>query len=123
MPNLRIAHLIVRNFKNGEKARTAPEISHALDIPIRLSNELIYDLTMAGIISEIGTDEEKGVTYQPALDPEVITIKYVVDALEDQGADNIPVEQSEELQKIGDHLDAFSQMIDESSANKRLKDI
>ncbi|MBW1802414.1 MAG: YihY/virulence factor BrkB family protein [Deltaproteobacteria bacterium] len=121
--SLRVTHLVIKNFKAGERPRSAEEISHKLDIPIRLINQILYELTMTGIISEISTDETRGLTFQPAIDPEVITIKYVIDALEEQGANNIPVDQSEEIQAIGDHLDAFSRMIDESPANKCLKDI
>ena len=52
-----------------------------------------------------------------------MTIKYVMDALETHGIDDIPVARSEELEKISECLAAFGDLIEGSPANIRLKDI
>ncbi|MCK5557706.1 MAG: YihY/virulence factor BrkB family protein, partial [Candidatus Hydrogenedentes bacterium] len=46
---LRITHQLVKNFCAGEKAWTATQISHTLEIPIRLARQILYELTEGGI--------------------------------------------------------------------------
>ena len=69
------------------------------------------------------TDDDKTSAYQPALNPEKITIKYVIDALEQHGTDILPVAQSEDLEMISESLKAFDEEINKSPANLRLVDI
>lgn len=120
---LRIVQLCVRNFSKGERPWTATQISHALEIPIRLVNEILYELVNSGIISETKEDEDKDVAYQPARDIEAFTVKNVIDMLERRGSDDIPVAQSKELDKLSDCLKTFSDAIEKLPANMALKDV
>ncbi len=121
--SLRIVHLLIRQFHNGEKGWDAAQISHKLEIPIRLVQQIIFELISSGILSEVKFSESSEVGYQPARDPDTMTIKYVIDALEQQGSDNIPVAPSEELDRLSESLKAFNDLIEKSSANKCLKEI
>ena len=85
--------------------------------------QILYELVEAGIISPVKTDDEKTSAYQPALNPEKITIKVVIDALDRHGSDNVPVAQSDELEKISESLKTFDEEIKKSPANLRLLDI
>ena len=49
--------------------------------------------------------------------------EYVLDALDQQGSDNIPVAHSEELESLSGSMKAFSDLIEKSEANKCLKEI
>jgi membrane protein len=120
---LRIVHLLVTHFSGGEMAWTASQISHKLEIPIRLVHQILYDLVSAGVLSEICLNDSSAVAYQPAADPDRLTIKYVIDALEKQGSDHIPVERSEELQRLSESLDQFEALMEKSPANKKLKEV
>ncbi|MFH1655063.1 MAG: YihY/virulence factor BrkB family protein [Candidatus Omnitrophota bacterium] len=121
--SLRITHLLVRHFSAGEKPLTPTEIAHILEIPIRLVRQILFELMESGIVTEIKTEEYKQVVYQPARDIGILTIKYVIDALEHRGADVIPVAPTRELESISDSLKEFSKAIETSSANKLLKEI
>ncbi|MCA9398486.1 MAG: YihY/virulence factor BrkB family protein, partial [Candidatus Omnitrophica bacterium] len=67
--SLRIVHLCVHNFVNEQKPWRASEISHALEMPIRLTRELLFELVEAKILSEVKLDDTKPITaYQPARD-------------------------------------------------------
>ena len=120
---LRIAHLLVHRFTEGEKPRDARRISHQLEIPIRLVNQILYELVAAGIASEVRVDQDKAIAYEPALDPDRMTIKYVIDAMEQRGSDNIPVAPTEELQALYESLKAFNELVENSGANRLLKEI
>jgi membrane protein len=121
--SLRIMHLIVNHFSEAERPCDTREISHELEIPIRLVNQILFELVAAGIVSEVQTDEGSGVGYQPARDTDSMTIKYVIDALEQHGSVNIPVARSEELQKLSESLKAFGDLVEGSEANLKLKEI
>jgi len=121
--SLLIAHLLVKNFCKAQKPLDDTEISHVLDIPIRLVRQILYELTESGIISEVRRNEEKDIAYQPACDVDQLTIKYVIDSLGRRGNTDIPVIRSTELEKISDCLTAFGKTIDNSPANILLRSI
>ncbi len=120
---LRITHLLIRNFSEANKPFTATGISHSLEIPIRLVREILFELVESDIVSEVKTQEYKETAYQPARDTQTLTIKHIIDALENRGVDNIPITQTEELKRISESLQGLAGAIDKSPANKLLKDI
>ncbi|MEW6663651.1 MAG: YhjD/YihY/BrkB family envelope integrity protein [Thermodesulfobacteriota bacterium] len=121
--SLRVLHLLVARFAAGKAAPDAMQISRHLEIPIRLVHQILFDLTAAGVVSEVRAGDGKVVGFQPARDPEVLTVKYVIDALERKGSDSVPVAPSEELQKLSEILEAFGELVEKSPANRKLKDI
>jgi membrane protein len=121
--SLRILHLIVRDFWRGGKPYTSRQIAHELEIPIRLVNDILFDLAASGLISEVKSDEARGTAYEPARDPDSMTIKSVVDTLEQHGSDDIPVAQTDELRQLSESLKAFSDLVEKAEANRKLKEI
>ncbi len=121
--SLQTAHLLIRNFSNGHKPLTAMQISHSLEIPIRLLSQILYELVESGIAFGIKTEEYKEVAYQPARTINVLTIKYIINALEQRGTDKIPVAQTKELKTLSEALQTFDDTIEKSPANSLLKDI
>ena len=120
---LRIVHLLVKHFSNTENPYNESHISHKLEIPIRLVRQILGELVESGIIARIKANEDRDLAYQPARNTETMTIKYVIDALEERGTDTLPVAESEELKKLSECLKTFVDLIDKSPANKRLQDI
>ncbi len=121
--SLLIAHQIIKNFANGLPPMMAGEISHKLDIPIRLVREIIYELLEAKILSETITKNVKEMAYQPAQDPSRLTIRYVMQSLDKRGIDSIPVDRSSELQSISGILSSFENELEKSPGNVLLKDL
>ena len=120
---LRITNVLVKNFSKCEKPLTASEISHILDMPIRLAREILYELQASGIVSETKTEEYKEVAYQPGRDTCGLTIQCVIDTLEERGVDDLPVAKTQELSKLSDALGKFKEAAEKSSANKLIKEI
>jgi membrane protein len=121
--SLQVAHLLVKNFHNGEKPFTAEQISHALEIPIRLVNIILHELVESGVLSDARTGAYKELAYQPGRDIHGLTIKFVIEALEGQGTDNIPVAKTKALAVFTEALKTFSETIESSPANRLIKDI
>ncbi|HRZ39667.1 MAG TPA: YihY/virulence factor BrkB family protein [Candidatus Omnitrophota bacterium] len=121
---LRITHLCVSNFVKAKAPYTASQISHQLEVPIRLVRELLFQLTQAGVLVEVAFNNNAGeVSYQPARDIESLTVQNVISILNHQGIEDIPVEESEALKKIKDSLRAFEEQLGRSSYNVPLKSI
>lgn len=121
--SIQVLHLMVKRFLKGENPADARQVSFETEIPIRLVNQIVYDLVAAGLISEVRGDNDKGVSYQPSRDPDVLTIHYVTNGLEHSGIDMIPVAESKTLKAISESLKAFEEQLDKSEANRLLKEI
>jgi len=121
--SLRIANRMVKSFAGGEAPLNETGISEDLGIPIRLVRQILFDLTAAGLISRIQSDDDRTAAYQPARDPEIFTVQFVLDALDRTGTDTIPVEHTAEMEKLSETMKAFRELLETSPANRRLIDI
>ncbi len=121
--SLLIAHLVVKNFSKGEKPLAAPQMSHVLGLPIRLVHQILFTFVNCRLFSKVETQELKEPAYQPARDINFFSVNHVVEALEKEGTDNIPVTQTNELKTISETLEKFSDTITQSPTNRLLKDI
>lgn len=121
--SLQVCHALVVNFAKGEKPSTAEEISHKMDIPIRLVHQIIYELKESHIITDVNIPEREELAYQPARDINSLTVKFVIEALERRGVDSIPVTRAAQLEVLSATMESFSKMIERSPENKLLKDL
>jgi len=120
---LSICHLCVKRFMKGDKPLSASEIANALETPIRLTHQVLYDLVSCGILSEsIGT-EEKVVFYQPARSLDALSINFIINSMDARGSEEIPITHSPEIDRISKCIEDFSAIIEKSEANLLLKDI
>jgi membrane protein len=121
--SLLIIQRLVKNFCRGEKPADASVLSKELDIPVRLVRQILYELSESGVASEVRKGEGRDLAFQPAIDADKITVKFVLDRLEQQGTSDIPVTKSSELDKLSDSLREFGQLIENSPANVLLKNL
>jgi len=120
---LQIAHLLIKNFAKGERPLTDTEISQQLRMPIRLVHNILYDLVQSQVITETRTKEDRKFGYQPARDINTLTIKFVVDSIDQNGTNSIPVARTKEFETLSDALEKFREEMEASPANRLLKDI
>ena len=120
---LRIVHLCIKNFLNGNEPWTGKEISNTMGIPIRLTNQIVNDLVQCHILSEtVGADGIEPL-YQPARDINSMSIFFIIKAFDELGNDDIPLIHSEEIDRISRCIEEFTAIINNSDANMLLKDI
>jgi len=120
---LRVACFVMKRFCVGETAATEADVARELDIPIRLVREILFELVSAAVLIEVFSESAGEKAYQPSRSEEELTIKTVLDMLDDKGTTDIPVLDSPELQKLRSSLDAFSRALRDSPANVLLKDL
>ena len=120
---LMIMHMIIRNFMLGEKPISAEYIAVNLKIPVRLSRDILQDLSSANLVSIIHENEEKERLYQPALDVNRLTVSYVFSRLDKKGVEQIMVIRNKDYEKIIRMLEKFDKLIAKSDANILIKDL
>jgi membrane protein len=121
--SLAIAHLVIRNFKEGETALTEEEIAFELGIPILLTKTIISEFIETKLFIRVASENEEIYAYQPAKDIDLFTIQYVLETLDGRGSNDIPINNTEELTVIKESLKSFSSIINDSSTNKKLMNI
>ena len=86
MMSVMLASLICKRFEEGARPYTALELKLKTGIPVRIVNDLLYELTQVHIIIEV-TSDEKGEEsmYQPAESTERLSVGTLIDRLESQG--------------------------------------
>ncbi|OGP62617.1 MAG: hypothetical protein A2169_07715 [Deltaproteobacteria bacterium RBG_13_47_9] len=120
---LRIFHLLTKRFSSGDKPLSAKQIAYALEIPIRLVQQLLDELTTVGLVIETTKGVKREAAFQPGRTIEDITVKYALDRYEEYGTLRIPTAQSDEAEKLLIHLKNISEIIDKSPVNILLKEI
>jgi membrane protein len=120
---LGVAHLLIHNFKEGQTPLTDSQISERLRIPFRLLHKILYDLVSSRLFVETKTRVDHKFGYQPARDINWLSIKNVLEAIEQNGNDNIPVANTEEFNVLSESLKKFGEAMENSPANRLLKDI
>ncbi|MCK5068335.1 MAG: YihY/virulence factor BrkB family protein [Bacteroidales bacterium] len=120
---LLISYQIIKNFEDGGDPWSTDTLSHELGIPIRLVNDLVYELVEAGILAEMAADNPKDRSYLPATDINRITVAYIYSKMELMGGDQMVVTETDELNRITRIHEHLLHSIRESPSNILLKDI
>jgi membrane protein len=119
---LKVLHLLVKRFVQGERPLTAVEISATLEIPVRLNRRLLDELIGARLVTETCRQGHREDTYQPGLATERLTIEFALEAYEQQGS-NPAFLTSGENETIASYVRAISEEMINSPKNVLLKEI
>ncbi|MDP1801657.1 MAG: YhjD/YihY/BrkB family envelope integrity protein [Bacteroidota bacterium] len=120
---LMIGSLVAKGFYNGEKPMTAIDIALKLDLPVRLARNIINEFVSAGIFIEMKTDKDKEVVYQPGITESKLTVKQVIEALEKNGVNTLPINDTSELIHINQLMKDLDKSMDNELGNTFIKDI
>jgi len=118
---LLISHLLVKSFEAGKDPATVRQISQHLQVPPRLIQEIIEDLVDSGILTATSTNSQE-TAYQPARDINSMSIGFILGALENKGT-SLQVTRTREIEALSEALQSFQNEVDNSPANRLLKDI
>ncbi len=120
---LLIVHHVTSRFEKGEEPVTNMNLSVNLKLPIRLVNELLFELVESKVFSEVSLGRENEVFYQPALDINKLSITTVVSMVETRGSSDFHFEESKELNHLRTILEDFENRLSVSNDNILLKDL
>lgn len=120
---LMICNNVVKNFQSDNKPLTAIEIAHRLDVPVRLARTVINELVEVKILAEVITANDKETAYQPGISDSLLTIKFIINKLDEHGVNELPITDKKELAIIDKLLDDLDNVISEEKGNVLVKDI
>ena len=114
---LELARQASLDFEAGRRPMSDEELSHLLEIPVRTTRQILFELVTAGILSEtLRPDGTRA--YQPAIPTERITPERVLSAMEAIG-DGYDVRPG----KMPLTLEALRRAMESAPANKPLTKI
>ena len=93
-----IMSLIAKRFERNEPPYTAAQISEEHQIPIRLTNQVLYQLQEIDLIHEVVTDaKSEEIGYQPSMDINQLNVAILLDRLDTYGSENFKIDKDEEF--------------------------
>ncbi|MCA0430433.1 MAG: YihY/virulence factor BrkB family protein [Bacteroidetes bacterium] len=101
---LMIANMVAKRFYDGAPLLTVSQIATELDLPMRLARTIVNEFVETKVFVEVRTEIEKEYTYQPAVTESKFTVKYIFDALDLKGVNNLLIEDKFAINKINDLL-------------------
>ncbi len=120
---LSVTRQVVKRFARGLDPLTAPQLSRQMEIPIRLLRQVLFELVDSGVLVETATENEDQHAYQPALDIDLITLKYVTDALDHRGVDNLELAPGEDFLAVREQVRKIDALTEQLPENFALKDL
>ncbi len=120
---LLMVHHVANRFEKGEEPVTNMNLSVNLKLPIRLVNELLFELVESKVFSEVSLGRNNEVFYQPALDISKLSVVTVISMVETRGRSDFHFEESKELNHLRNILDEFESKLSDSEDNVLLKDL
>jgi membrane protein len=120
---LSVTHLCVKRFMKGDDPLSATDIAGILETPVRVTNQVLFDLVSCRILSESSGKDEKVIFYQPARSIDMLSINFVITSMDALGSEEIPIKRSIEIDRISKSMKDFADIIEKSEANILLKDI
>jgi membrane protein len=120
---LMIANLVVKNFNEGKTSLTAIEIAYKLDLPVRLARVIINELIETGVFNEVKMTNDKEIGYQPGISDSKLTIKFIIDKLDERGVNELPIESGKELDTVNRLMKDMDEVLNTSKGNMLVKDL
>ncbi len=120
---LKIGHLLIKRFSEGDKPLGAPDISQTLRVPLPLVHRILNALGESGTFSEYQTDNGDEPVYVPARDIHSLTVSGILNALDHRGVDDMPIMKSPEWERLDEILHRFQDTAINSGEDMLLKDL
>lgn len=93
-----IISLITKRFEKEEPPYTAEEISEECQIPIRLTQKLLYELQEIKLLHEVATDEKsEAIAYQPSMDIHKLNVALLLERLDTRGSEDFKIDKENDF--------------------------
>jgi membrane protein len=120
---LLIANMVVKNFNEGKTALTSIEIAQKLDLPLRLARVIINEFIETGVFNEVKMTTDKEIGYQPGISDSKLTVKFIIDKLDEKGVNELPIENGKELVIVNRLMKDMDEVLNTSKGNMLVKDL
>ncbi|MBR5820759.1 MAG: YihY/virulence factor BrkB family protein [Alistipes sp.] len=116
--------LVVRHFRDRGGAIPLEQIQQELNLPTRITNDILYQLTCAGQLIEVHKNEdERSASYAPGYDIAQMTVYGLLQAVEQHGERAFEFTPTAEVEHVEQVVDALTDEALRSSKNLKLTDL
>lgn len=116
--------LVVRHFRQRGGAMTREEILREMDLPTRVVNDALFQLTAANQLIEVQSGKnEEAISYTPAYDIAQMTLYGVLQAVEQHGEHELELTSTDEAVLIDEMLDRLTTEALYSTKNVKLTEL
>lgn len=120
---LRMMQIFTRRFMQGLESLSAERTAEKMELPIRLTLEIIDMLTRADLLVVVHGEDERERYYQPGCDVSQLRVQDVIRKIENAGTAAVPLPEAAELEKMRETLRAFDVALGNLPENQFLKDL
>lgn len=117
---LLLLYRIVKRFEDGEGPTKVSELAEKVSVPTKFLNDLCNDLDRSGLISRV---EGNDTAYLPSFDIHKMDIHTVLDLYEGEGLGEFDEEKSDIFISIESSLEQIEREIQQSNANRLVKEL
>ena len=119
-----IMSVISKRFEKNEPPYTAQELSEEYRIPIRLTQQTLYELQEINLLHEVARDEKsEDMAYQPSMDIGKLNVAVLLDRLDSRGSENFKVDTETRFNDEWDVLMKAKEEYYKSAGQVLLKDL
>ena len=116
--------LVVRHFRDHGGAMPVEEIRMQLNLPTRIVNDILFQLTRASQLIEVHkSEDERTASYAPAYDIAQMTLYGVLHAVERYGDTALDFDPASDVEHVEQLLDRLADEALHSEKNPRLIDL
>ena len=119
-----IMSLVAKRFEKNEPPYTAEDISEECQIPIRLTNQTLYELQEINLLHEVVTDtKSQDIAYQPSMDINKLNVAFLLDKLDTHGSEDFKIDKDKEFHGQWETLMKAREEYYKSASKVLLKDL
>jgi len=120
---LLVSHSVVKRFIDGTRGLDGQGLSLELKLPIKLVQDVVYELMEAGVLVEVNAEDGKNIYYHPARDVGTLKVSDIIGTLENKGTSDFHGKESSALAQFRNILDQFQAKIRSTDTDVLLRDI
>ena len=119
-----IMSLICKRFEEDAPPYSVEEISEESQVPIQLTNQVIYELQEINLIHEVVTNDKDGdIGYQPSLDINKLDVSLLLDRLDTHGSEDFKIDKDKEFSEQWKVLTEAKEEYYKNASKVLLKDL
>ncbi len=116
--------LVVRHFRDRSGAMPLEAIQKELNLPTRIVNDILFQLTRSGQLIEVHkSEDERAASYAPAYDIAQMTVYGLLQAVEQHGDRTLEFDPSSDVEHVEEVLDELTNEAVHSPKNVKLIDL
>ncbi|MDR0955040.1 MAG: YihY family inner membrane protein [Rikenellaceae bacterium] len=120
---LLVMHRIATDFAAGGQQMDSDQLAEALNLPVRIVRDSLFELEEAGLIISAEDDDKKTTRYYPAHEVSGLRVYDVIRAVETRGLSRLNMKEYAEYRSVSRVLLKLNRVLAESDQNVLLSEI